>query len=263
MTARKGFTLIELLVVIAIIALLMAILMPTLQRVKHQAKGIGCRSNLKQWGLVFSMYSNDNAGRFPGWVEAGEPWPQVLTALWPYHQDTNDLFVCPMVRKSRIVPLESSEWRLGSTFSAWSLRSTRSHTRIDCSYGLNRWAQYRAESTAGSDRDSRYWQTVPGRGAANVPLLLDSAFWWACHAEIGDPPAGDDVWTDRSLPCCMNRHQGSVNAILMDWSARRVGLKELWTLKWHPEFNTRGRWTTAGGVQPGDWPDWMRPFRAY
>jgi len=61
----------------------------------------------------------------------------------------------------------------------------------------------------------------------------------------------------------MNRHQGSVNAILMDWSARRVGLKELWTLKWHPEFNTRGRWTTAGGVQPGDWPGWMRPFRAY
>ncbi|HCO96603.1 MAG TPA: hypothetical protein DIU00_22130, partial [Phycisphaerales bacterium] len=65
MRRRKGFTLIELLVVIAIIALLLAILMPTLHRVKKQAKAVLCLSNLKQWGTIFAMYTDDNNGNFP------------------------------------------------------------------------------------------------------------------------------------------------------------------------------------------------------
>ncbi len=64
MNKQKGFTLIELLVVIAIIALLMAILMPALQRVRKQARGVACLSKLKQWGVFFAMYADDYDGRF-------------------------------------------------------------------------------------------------------------------------------------------------------------------------------------------------------
>ena len=64
MHKRNGFTLIELLVVIAIIALLMAILMPALARVKEQAKTVACVSKLKQWCLYFSLYAQDHNGRF-------------------------------------------------------------------------------------------------------------------------------------------------------------------------------------------------------
>jgi len=60
----KGFTLIELLVVIAIIAILMAILMPALQRVREQGGKVACQSNLKQMGLVVSMYTEDFDGKF-------------------------------------------------------------------------------------------------------------------------------------------------------------------------------------------------------
>jgi hypothetical protein len=49
----------------------------------------------------------------------------------------------------------------------------------------------------------------------------------------------------------------------MDWSSRRIGLKELWTLKWYRDFNASGRWTLAGGVQPADWPQWMQSFKDY
>jgi prepilin-type N-terminal cleavage/methylation domain-containing protein len=57
---RKGFTLIELLVVIAIIALLMSILMPALRNVRDQAKDSMCRQQLQQWGVMYSMYADDN-----------------------------------------------------------------------------------------------------------------------------------------------------------------------------------------------------------
>jgi len=51
--------------------------------------------------------------------------------------------------------------------------------------------------------------------------------------------------------------------MFMDWSVRKVGLKELWTLKWHPQFDTAGPWTKAGDAEPGDWPAWMRSFKGY
>lgn len=65
MKKKTGFTLVELLVVISIIALLMAILLPSLQRVRRKAQGIICRSNLKQYGIATRMYLDDNEGSFP------------------------------------------------------------------------------------------------------------------------------------------------------------------------------------------------------
>ncbi len=60
MRKSRGFTLIELLVVIAIIAILMAILMPALNRVREQGKRAVCLSNLKQLALSWIMYADEN-----------------------------------------------------------------------------------------------------------------------------------------------------------------------------------------------------------
>ncbi len=61
----RGFTLIELLVVIAIIAILAAILFPVFSKVRERARQINCVSNLKQIGLGFIQYNQDNEGAFP------------------------------------------------------------------------------------------------------------------------------------------------------------------------------------------------------
>ncbi|MHC4435583.1 MAG: type II secretion system protein [Planctomycetota bacterium] len=63
MSRLRAFTLIELLVVIAIIALLMAILMPTLKRAREQGQRAVCLGNLKQLGLAWILYADDNDDR--------------------------------------------------------------------------------------------------------------------------------------------------------------------------------------------------------
>lgn len=111
MNKQRGFTLIELLVVVAIIALLLSLLMPALQRVRRQAKTAVCQANLGHWGLVWSMYCDDNNGYFPKRISI---WHDQVES---YYSDPKICF-CPMATK---LYTEGGRW----SFGAWKLDERR------------------------------------------------------------------------------------------------------------------------------------------
>lgn len=78
---QGGFTLIELLVVVAIIVTLIAILLPSLNRAREQAKATVCLSKVRQIGLAMQIYTEENSGFYPALDPSpGYPW---YIALWP------------------------------------------------------------------------------------------------------------------------------------------------------------------------------------
>lgn len=79
----RAFTLVELLVVIAIVALLISILLPSLQRAREASYRAMCLSNIRQLNIALANYLAENAGRLPSYAMDGSDSPYAF-GNWPY-----------------------------------------------------------------------------------------------------------------------------------------------------------------------------------
>jgi prepilin-type N-terminal cleavage/methylation domain-containing protein len=268
---RRGFTLIELLVVIAIIALLMAILMPALRRVKEQAKMIKCQGNLKQWNIIASIYTEDNDGKFWDSDDNTQAYWFIVHMEERYQSRIkNKLWFCPSAKKPRYTE-SGTEIDVLHINNSWGIYTRSTHPGIcsdgiDGSYGINGYCLIPKNTPyEGGVSAENGWKTAGGRGANNVPWFIEALRFDLWPLPTHAPATYEfEAWSANNMArTCINRHQGFLSAAFMDWSVRRVGLKELWTLKWHKKFDTAGIWTQAGGVDASSWPQWMSRFKDY
>ena len=269
----RGFTLIELLVVIAIIAILLSVLIPSLGVAKRHVQAAICGSNLHQWFIVFKMYTDDYKDSFhAGWGSQSNMSNWWMDAGRVYYGDVDKIRCCP----TAILPEKKLDGTAGpgqgkEPFRAWGFE-TGFFTKGDYgSYGINAWVENptpEMEMALGYSEQTKkqFWRKMTVSGAGRVPLMTD-AQWIDFWPEPGDAPpnAENERWGNGSnfVRIVQNRHHEKQNVVFLDGSNERVGLKKLWTLKWHRDYNTAGPWTQSGGATAAKWPEWMRYFEDF
>jgi prepilin-type N-terminal cleavage/methylation domain-containing protein/prepilin-type processing-associated H-X9-DG protein len=163
MNPRKAFTLVELLVVIGIIAVLIAILLPTLSRVRQQGNAVKCASNLRQLTLALTNYAAEYKGRFPPNINdmPGNPLPG--------HNDFNYWYDAD--RLGRYLP---KQYLTGT--------NTIGHQVMTCpndiedarrSVSMNLWASSGSDTPVGTPARGQYFGAST-KGSSQLILLIEA-----------------------------------------------------------------------------------------
>jgi hypothetical protein len=254
----------DLVVILICIAFLIANIAAIGEGGRKRAKSTVCLSNLYKWGQIFQAYTADNDGFFHS-RDLGTPFG--YSRMWqyiykPYYID----------KMMRFCPTADNPMIDTGTFGTWNYTEGGSYYPMNDpilympgerefekranevtegfftgSYGMNRYVEDMKGGTFGTS--TAFWRRTDVKGGEKAPLLMDCQYlyFWDTTNGTADPPKYDGDFTTPEMHwVCINRHSGFINACFLDFSARKVGLKELWTLKHSRNYDTCGPWTICG-----------------
>ncbi len=250
---------------IAIIAMLLAMILPSLKKVKSHAQSVICRSNLRQWGFIWQLYADDHDGKFPYWQVTVGNWHRGawIIPLREYFPAREKMLLCPTA--SRENPTGNGWGGVNFAYIMGSLTPGSSEVEL-CSYGMNTWCANKGDSPPSTIIQNRTASDLWGslekvEFAANVPLMLDS-MWRGGAPNLSQSAmalsphqtmACEWLGYDREMMhfAIPRHHKGTINVLFADLHVDDCKLKSLWAQKWYHGYDT--------SYVP-IWPAWMDQY---